>query len=89
MLLINQRIIDSCFSKFERRVRHNTRFKKKKQVSFLAFKEKKQCWPTTIKIAVGNVNSILAILQKPVQIALSKLNSHFGFSFAYCVGMVK
>jgi len=48
MLLINQRIIDSCFSKFERRVsfskfkrrvRHNTRFKKK-QVSFLAFKEK-------------------------------------------------
>jgi len=40
MLLINQRIIDSFFSKFERRVRHNTRFKKK-QVSFLAFKEKK------------------------------------------------
>jgi len=48
MLLINQRITYSCFSKFERRVsfskferrvRHNTRFKKK-QVSFLAFKEK-------------------------------------------------
>jgi hypothetical protein len=40
MLLINQRIIDSCFFKFERRVRHNTRLKKKKQLSFLAFKEK-------------------------------------------------
>jgi len=48
MLLINQRIIDSCFfkfekrvsfSKFERRVRHNTRFFKKTSF-FLPFKEK-------------------------------------------------
>jgi hypothetical protein len=41
MLLINQRIIDSCFFKFERRVRHNTRLKKKNQVSSIAFKENK------------------------------------------------
>jgi TRAP-type mannitol/chloroaromatic compound transport system permease small subunit len=39
MLLINQRIIDSCFSKFERRVRHNTRFFLKISF-FLPFKEK-------------------------------------------------
>jgi len=43
MLLINQRIIDSYFSKFERRVRHNTSFFRKK-TSFLpsAFKKKKK-----------------------------------------------
>jgi hypothetical protein len=61
MLLIKQRIIDSCFSKFERKVRHNTRLKKK-QVSFLLFlKKRKKCWPTAIKIAVGNGNFILDI----------------------------
>jgi len=49
MLLINQRIIDSCFSKFERRVsfskfkrrvKHNTRFKKKNKFFFLLLKKK-------------------------------------------------
>jgi hypothetical protein len=35
----------------------------KKKTSFFpsAFKEKKNCWPTTIKIVIGNGNFILAI----------------------------
>jgi hypothetical protein len=42
MLLIKQRIIDSCFSKFERKVRHNTRLKKKTSFFPSVFKEKKK-----------------------------------------------
>jgi hypothetical protein len=66
-------------------VKHNIRFKKNK--FFFLLLKKKKLLPTGIKIAVGNVNLILPLLQEPVEMSVLKLKSHFGFFTAYSVGM--
>jgi hypothetical protein len=70
MLIINRRIIDSCFFKFERRVRHNTKIKNykfflhvfienlfyiKKKKELLANSYKNSRWPTAIILAISTV----------------------------------
>jgi hypothetical protein len=93
MLIINRRIIDSCFFKFERRVRHNTKIENYKFFlhvfieNFFYIKKKKSCWPTAIKIAVGQQLSFWPFLQLNVEMAVKETNSHFGYLFSFSVGM--
>jgi hypothetical protein len=54
-----------------------------------AFKEKKNCWPTAIKIDVGNGTSIWPFLHKHVEMTLHRLNSYFFYSFTCAVGIVR
>ena len=79
MLLINRRTVDSCFSKLERRVRHNARFWNL-QVSFLSsvllLKRK-------IDVSQRKQNKTLANGYKTNKKKLANRESILSFTFAF------
>jgi hypothetical protein len=48
---------------------------------------KNSCWPTAIKIAVGQQLSFWPFLQLNVEMAVKETNSYFGYLFSFSVGM--